>query len=64
MKVKELLQEQLIYIRRYNKLTEENYYYVFSNEEDAKDFLLFASANDDGRFDFEYISGDTELEEN
>ena len=81
MKVKELLQDELVYIRRYDRLTGENYYYVFTNMNEASEFMYLAPqlANDyiinkalsegrvydekELRYEFDYIDGDTELEE-
>ena len=81
MKVKELLQDELVYIRRYDRLTGENYYYVFTNMDEASEFMYLAPqlANDyiinkalsedrvydekELRYEFDYIDGDTELEE-
>lgn len=81
MKVKELLQDELVYIRRYDRLTGENYYYVFTNMGEASEFMYLAPqlANDyiinkalsegrvydekELRYDFDYIDGDTEIEE-
>lgn len=81
MKVKELLQDELVYIRRYDRLTGENYYYVFTNMGEASEFMYLAPqlANDyiinkalsegrvydekELRYEFDYIDGDTELEE-
>ncbi len=42
MKVKELLQDELVYIRRYDRLTGENYYYVFTNSDEASEFMYLA----------------------
>ena len=81
MKVKELFQDQLVYVRRYDRITGENYYYVFTNRDEASEFMYLAPQLDNDyiinkalsegrvydekelRYEFDYIDGDAEIEE-